>query len=830
MTTEAGLHINKLALSTTNTVDFYDGQTAWNTAQSAAWFHIDIDLIAAAKRQLRFLEVVDQTAALQQNELLRCAVFRYWNYWLPLASKFQACGFPSNDHQTSIDCLLAPLDCAWIWHCHKLNPVRYGKDCIMHFGEVIDIRTVPGGDSTEADLQQASSEFWQTEYPGEPYHLILPFEDGLSDEFQKVLEIQCAKLRPLSPPMLSYDLVAAADRQRHFFYQVQRSWFKDDEFLQEAVQRYRAYLYMMQQALQSRKEDDPQVFLVPTFDIDLIWHTHMLHPSTYARETTNLMKRVLDHDDTDTDRGAGKKLNTGFIDSCNRWWTTFGTVYERAGAMYRGPDPPMRRAPAKHTKDGWAMGRERTILEFTEKGKWNSSHYDSLMTSDAEQTPAVDARSTCQVHVVILSAKNLPKPLVHQKDTFQVRVTALQRCPFLSVHTENKKAYGENQVEWNHGIAMEAEQGTIGLQFELLRTSKLRKKAGCSSRGLSKISEFVASTNTTKQNKITSLGTVNIYWVEVDFHESRRISKSLDTANAVMQFCISVTKFRPAPRLFRTLHSPVTEDNHRMVALHIGNSIVPQQGRWTTKTVVNHKGTPIYKIQQRLDETFTGQDLATCRLLSTEYHKKNKNIREWNLFNDGAILTVYKPSTTTNDVPCDLYGLLGRNRMRLLSGRRMEYAVANDRSKEKFLTLMRYTPEAPTGTATALLNLTKACFEVQPEESTVLVLLISAAVTMSLHEFGTPVNKSANWSVDKSYKRRRLGGASDGELGAVKLKKNEFSPQWTQTDPSDEDPENKSRSLYIPWNQSDVHIFYGQDLASAQCESAACAGTACGGN
>lgn len=186
-------------------------------------------------------------------------------------------------------------------------------------------------------------------------------------------------------------------------FKVQRSWFKDDEFLQEAVQRYRAYLYMMQQALQSRKEDDPQVFLVPTFDIDLIWHTHMLHPSTYARETTNLMKRVLDHDDTDTDRGAGKKLNTGFIDSCNRWWTTFGTVYERAGAMYRGPDPPMRRAPAKHTKDGWAMGRERTILEFTEKGKWNSSHYDSLMTSDAEQTPAVDARSTCQVGVQALA-------------------------------------------------------------------------------------------------------------------------------------------------------------------------------------------------------------------------------------------------------------------------------------------------------------------------------------------------------------------------------------------------------------------------------------------
>lgn len=161
---------------------------------------------------------------------------------------------------------------------------------------------------------------------------------------------------------------------------------------------------MIQQALQSRKENDPPVFLVPTYDIDLIWHTHQLHPSAYARDTTSLIGRILDHDDTDTDRGAGKKLNNGYLDSCNRWWATFGFVYERAGAMHRGPDPPMRGAPAKSTTtDGWAMTRDRTILENTKYGRWNSSYYDSLMKSAAEQTPAENARSTCQVGVQALA-------------------------------------------------------------------------------------------------------------------------------------------------------------------------------------------------------------------------------------------------------------------------------------------------------------------------------------------------------------------------------------------------------------------------------------------
>lgn len=205
---------------------------------------------------------------------------------------------------------------------------------------------------------------------------------------------------------------------------------------------------------------------------------------------------------------------------------------------------------------------------------------------------------------MILSAKNLPEPPEHHKWTFQVRVTALEKCPSLSVHTEKKEASDKNEVEWNHGIAMEAEQGTKGLQLELLRIISVKRqqaktKAGCFFRGSRKKSQVGASTYLNSQPIVTSVGKVCIYWAEVDIHGSKRISKSLDISNAEIEFCISATKFLPAPKLFRALHSPVTDDNHNKVSLSIEKGAVPQQGRWTTKTVVNHNGKPIYKIRQR---------------------------------------------------------------------------------------------------------------------------------------------------------------------------------------------------------------------------------------
>jgi len=78
---------------------------------------------------------------------------------------------------------------------------------------------------------------------------------------------------------------------------------------------------------------------VPTYDIDLMWHTHQLDPVAYNRDLLVVAGRVLPHDDTDDNRDEGAKLRTGFQATKKLWEETFGSPYEKAGAMYGGPAP-----------------------------------------------------------------------------------------------------------------------------------------------------------------------------------------------------------------------------------------------------------------------------------------------------------------------------------------------------------------------------------------------------------------------------------------------------------------------------------------------------------
>lgn len=106
-------------------------------------------------------------------------------------------------------------------------------------------------------------------------------------------------------------------------------------FLQEAVARYRGFLYL----IKSNREKSIKRFCVPTYDIDLIWHSHQLHPLSYCNDLKKLLGMVLEHDDMDSDRTKGKKLDTGFSGTTKQWEDTFGTRYWKAGAMYRGNSP-----------------------------------------------------------------------------------------------------------------------------------------------------------------------------------------------------------------------------------------------------------------------------------------------------------------------------------------------------------------------------------------------------------------------------------------------------------------------------------------------------------
>ncbi|KAJ7965860.1 Glycine-rich domain-containing protein-like [Quillaja saponaria] len=191
----------------------------WAEVQRTA---ISQDLVAAAIQQLRFLAEVDCNRCLYDGPVLYRAIFRYNYCWLPLLAKHAL----SPDTE---DPLVGPLDCEWIWHCHRLNPVS-------------------------------------------------------------------------------------------------RPYMNDKVFLEGAVARYKGFLHLIKR----NSERPTRLFCVPTYDIDLIWHSHQRHPASYCKDLMALMGKVLEHDDTDSDRTKGQELDRGFSGTTKKWEATFGSRYQKA--------------------------------------------------------------------------------------------------------------------------------------------------------------------------------------------------------------------------------------------------------------------------------------------------------------------------------------------------------------------------------------------------------------------------------------------------------------------------------------------------------------------
>jgi len=134
----------------------------------------------------------------------------------------------------------------------------------------------------------------------------------------------------------SYDLTAACLRQASFYYNVSLPHYKDSGFIDNAVLRYKKFLYL--------RKIHPDQFIVPFYDVDLVWHTHQLHPVAYEADMTLYLGSLFNHDDTDTDRSPSSKLTTSGEKTRKLWRTEFGEEFALTGAIYRGPSPVGRLA------------------------------------------------------------------------------------------------------------------------------------------------------------------------------------------------------------------------------------------------------------------------------------------------------------------------------------------------------------------------------------------------------------------------------------------------------------------------------------------------------
>eukprot|EP00898_Chlorokybus_atmophyticus_P007620 jgi/Chlat1/785/Chrsp104S01310 len=246
-----------------------------------------LDLTAAAARlREQLLEVaLTLPSLLKDGPQLAAALHRYEAYWLPLLAS-------GSKQPTTI---VPPVDVQWVWQCHMLSPTIYASDTQHVFGKLLDHALLGRGERLHA--QQRARVAWEEQYPGVPFELQADGSNasGVAAKF--------------------VTLPHYADTQ---------------VFLPTAVQRYRRFCYL--------HATNPGVRLAPTYDIDLVWHAHMLHPTLYALETAEWAGKVFKHDDTLNDRTPGSRLSDAATAVRKLWAERFTDVYETNGSMLRG-DP-----------------------------------------------------------------------------------------------------------------------------------------------------------------------------------------------------------------------------------------------------------------------------------------------------------------------------------------------------------------------------------------------------------------------------------------------------------------------------------------------------------
>lgn len=293
-----------------------------------------VDLVVEAKHHIQFLSSLHKngvTLSKPSPESFR----RYTELWLPMVMKL-------NSNGESCD-LIPPADIAWLFHCHRLAPYRYSAYVQKRFFQNGINRDTEQG----FKVVDASHPFvFQLE--DNTYNDTLTSSDLVAickstiQHFQDMYPNENFFLEPTNAPKSSqtistkldgFDVLESCERQSTFLWQVSASTFSSDVFLKQGVDNYDKFVRLMGQ------KDRPR-FIVPTYQIDLMWHTHMLSSiEKYHRDNMNMSGSVLEHDDSLNDRSEGSILNTNFQATRKLWKDVYGVEYKVPGGMYRGEPP-----------------------------------------------------------------------------------------------------------------------------------------------------------------------------------------------------------------------------------------------------------------------------------------------------------------------------------------------------------------------------------------------------------------------------------------------------------------------------------------------------------
>ncbi|XP_042027842.1 glycine-rich domain-containing protein 1-like [Salvia splendens] len=622
----------------------------WEAAQNT---EINVDLVSAAKRQLKFLKAVDRNRWLYDSPGLDRAIYRYNAYWLPLLAKYSESPLFEGP-------LVVPLDCEWIWHSHRLNPVRYKKDCEEFYGRILDNKNVIS--SVEGTSRKQTEDAWKILFPGEPFELDLELQQE-SISGQGVAAENFTK----------YDLIAAAQRQAPFFYQVSQCHMNDTHYIIGAVARYKGFLHLIKR----NKEKGIKSFSVPTYDIDLIWHTHQLHPVFYCEDLLKIMGKILEHDDTDSDRTKGQKLDVGFTGTTKTFEDLYGHRYWRAGAMYKGNAPsPVRLTPYLGT--------------VTKK----------VLSLNESPIVALPATKVFEVMLEFVSVRNLPEGhngslcVSFSKSQPDMIFNAKRTLKILS-------EYGEKQV-----ACFQCEP-TGNLLFELMSSpsvSPLIKKVKNIGTTFISLEDFLSPDSNLTVEK----------WL--DLVPSSHITESKPIG---LRVAISVTIPTPAPHKLHMVRSRPFSKSSCLFPLPVMAQFSKNWAR-----IVDEEGNMVLNLHMRDQHKSKGKKESirkvVVRIMDSGKACTLAEFAEskWSMVNSPWSLKL--PNTNNDDG--HLFEMTGPHTVRLFLGGRLDYESrrcakhkAEYQHEPHLITAVKFSTEEPYGTTVALLDMKSGTIKVKED-------------------------------------------------------------------------------------------------------------------
>ncbi|KAA8538218.1 hypothetical protein F0562_027959 [Nyssa sinensis] len=620
----------------------------WAEAQKIA---ISEDLVAAAKQQLQFLAAVDRNRLLYDGPTLDRAIYRYKFFWLPLLGKHAECQFVESP-------LVVPLDCEWIWHCHRLNPVCYLTDCKELYGRILDNRNVVS--SVNGTSKKETEEIWNMMYPNEPYEL------DLSGHLETVAENKVGALESTK-----YDLVSAVKRQTPFYYQVSKPSINDDLFLEGAVARYKGFLHLIKR----NRERKIKRFCVPTYDIDLIWHSHQLHPISYYKDLVAIFGKVLQHNDMDSDRTEGKKLDVGFCETTKQWEETFGSRYWRAGAMYKGS------TPSPLTINLWPT---------------NTASKKVVPSIEYQKIIQLPKKMLMEVLLEIVGVKNLPAEhtgsLVLSLSKKQPDILSNTRRRLSILCESGKKQVADFQCE-----------PTGELLLELMSYSPSN---------LSGFPKILGTTLISLENLLNPVFKLSVEnWFELE-----PASEVVGPEPISLRIALSCTAPVPAPYVMHMVWA------HRFSKSSLFFPL-PERVRhaksWTS--VVDETGNQVISIQMRDPKRSEGRNTCTSKKEVIGMTESGETLvlaefvgEGWSLMASQCFFQLQKKVSEEDHI----FELTGARKVAIFHGRKLGYEIKNcerHKNEQDFMTVIEFSTENPYGKAIALLNLKSGFLKVDEQ-------------------------------------------------------------------------------------------------------------------